>query len=161
MLIIVVLFITLANLKQLIYWKILYLLIVGIYVKYCLKFHSTQDRCQCLLKTTKATNTYHSTIQFLPGCYKTQEMCDKAVNRCYFWRSFCASILPDRYNKTQAIFDEIVSDCLAVLKFTPDWFVTSERIEKLLIALYEDDNVLYFNILVTSYFLVMKWLFLV
>ena len=42
MLIIVVLLITLANTKQLIYKKILYLKIVGIYEKYCLKFQSTQ-----------------------------------------------------------------------------------------------------------------------
>ena len=43
MLILVVLFITLANLKQLIYRKILYLKIVGICEKYCLNFQSTQD----------------------------------------------------------------------------------------------------------------------
>ena len=32
----------------------------------------------------KSVHTYHSAIQFVPECYKTQEMCDKAVNRCYF-----------------------------------------------------------------------------
>ena len=42
MLIAVVLFITLANLKQLIYQRILCLEIVGIYKKDCLKFQSTQ-----------------------------------------------------------------------------------------------------------------------
>ena len=42
-LIIAVLFITLANLKQLIYQKFLYLMILGIYKKYCLNFQSTQD----------------------------------------------------------------------------------------------------------------------
>ena len=42
MLITVVLFITLANLKQLIYQRILCLEIVGIYKKDCLKFQSTQ-----------------------------------------------------------------------------------------------------------------------
>ena len=31
----------------------------------------------------KAINTYFSTIKFVPECYKTQEMCDKAVNRCF------------------------------------------------------------------------------
>ena len=36
----IVLFITLVNLKQLIYYKILFLKIVGIYKKYCLKFQS-------------------------------------------------------------------------------------------------------------------------
>ena len=31
----------------------------------------------------KAVNTYHSTIKFVPECYKTQEMCDQAVKRCF------------------------------------------------------------------------------
>ena len=30
----------------------------------------------------KAVNTHSSTIKFGPGCYKTQEMCDKALNKC-------------------------------------------------------------------------------
>ena len=29
----------------------------------------------------KAVNTYSSTIRFLPECFMTQEMCNKAVNR--------------------------------------------------------------------------------
>ena len=32
----------------------------------------------------KAVNTHPTTIQFVPKCCKTQEMCDKAVNRCFF-----------------------------------------------------------------------------
>ena len=32
----------------------------------------------------KAVNTHPFTIQLFPECYKTQEMCDKAVNRCFF-----------------------------------------------------------------------------
>ena len=44
MLIIIVLFVTLAKLKQLIYYKILFLKIAGIYIKkYLLKFQSFQD----------------------------------------------------------------------------------------------------------------------
>ena len=31
----------------------------------------------------KAVNTYPSTIEFVPECYKTQEMSNKAVNRCF------------------------------------------------------------------------------
>ena len=31
----------------------------------------------------KAVDTYPSTIQFVPKCYKTQEMCYKAVHRCF------------------------------------------------------------------------------
>ena len=32
----------------------------------------------------EAVNTYPSTIPFVPEYYKTQEMCDKAVNTCFF-----------------------------------------------------------------------------
>ena len=32
----------------------------------------------------KAVNTHSSTIGYVPDCYKTQENCDKAVNRCFF-----------------------------------------------------------------------------
>ena len=31
----------------------------------------------------KAVNTYPSTIEFVPECYKTQEMSNKAVKRCF------------------------------------------------------------------------------
>ena len=41
--------------------------------------------------------------------------------------------------------EEAVEDCLAALKLVPYWFVTSEIIKKLFIALYADDNILYFN----------------
>ena len=36
----------------------------------------------------KAVNTYHSTIQFVPDCYNTQEMCDEAVSRWFFLHLF-------------------------------------------------------------------------
>ena len=35
---------------------------------------------------------------------------------------------PDRY-KTQKMWDEIVDDYLAALKFIPDWFVTTKILE--------------------------------
>ena len=41
--------------------------------------------------------------------------------------------------------DEAVGDCLPTLKFIPDWFVTSKMINKLLTALYTDDNMVYYN----------------
>ena len=47
--------------------------------------------------------------------------------------------------KTQQISDKVVDDWLAALKFGPDWFVTSKIILKLFIALYADENILYFN----------------
>ena len=31
----------------------------------------------------KAVNTYPSTIKFVPECFMTQKMCDKAVKRCF------------------------------------------------------------------------------
>ena len=31
----------------------------------------------------KAVNNYPSTIKFVTECYKTQEICDKGVNRCF------------------------------------------------------------------------------
>ena len=33
----------------------------------------------------KAAGTYSSAIQFVPECYKCQEMVNKAVNTCLFY----------------------------------------------------------------------------
>ena len=38
----------------------------------------------------KVVNTHSSTIEFVPECYKTQKLCDKAFNKCFlaffiFW----------------------------------------------------------------------------
>ena len=33
----------------------------------------------------KAVNCHTSTVKYVPGCYETQEMRDKAVNRCFFY----------------------------------------------------------------------------
>ena len=32
----------------------------------------------------KAVNTYPSPIEFVPECFMTQKMCEKAVNKCFF-----------------------------------------------------------------------------
>ena len=41
----------------------------------------------------KAVNNYSHALEFGPECYKTQEMCDKAVNRAvkflYLGNNFC------------------------------------------------------------------------
>ena len=50
----------------------------------------------------------------------------------------------DKY-KTQKICDKAVDDSLAALKLIPDWFVTSKMIKELYTALYADENVFYFN----------------
>ena len=51
---------------------------------------------------------------------------------------------PDK-DKTQKICDEVVDNCLASLKFVPDWFVTSKMIKKLCVPLYADDGLDFFE----------------
>ena len=46
---------------------------------------------------------------------------------------------------TQNICDEAHDDCLAPLKYAPDWFVTSTMIKIHFTALYADENILCFN----------------
>ena len=58
--------------------------------------------------------------------------------------SFSIRYVPDQY-KTRQMRDKAVDDCLAELKFVPDWFVTSEIIKKIFTALYPDENILDFN----------------
>ena len=38
--------------------------------------------------------------------------------------------------------DKAIDDCLSILKFAPDWFVTSKMIEILFTVLYTDKNIL-------------------
>ena len=33
----------------------------------------------------KAVDTHPSTIKYVPKCYKTQEICNKAVHRCFLY----------------------------------------------------------------------------
>ena len=46
---------------------------------------------------------------------RLKEMCNKAVNTCFFLFDY----VPDRC-KTQKICDDAIDDCLAALKFVPD-----------------------------------------
>ena len=117
----------------------------------------------------KAFNTYSSVIRYVPECYKTQEMCGKAVDTCFFFCiSFCSRLIfcsrltyemydrvvskdpfmliycHNRY-KTQTMCDEAVDDCLAPLKLIPDWFVTSKTLEKFHDALLANDDILFFD----------------
>ena len=71
---------------------------------------------------------------------KTQEMCDTVISEDPSLIVYC----PDKY-KTQGMCDEAVDDCLTALKLVPDWFITSKMIEEIFIALYADENILYFN----------------
>ena len=67
-------------------------------------------------------------------------MCDRVVFEDPFLRVY----YPDKY-KTQRMCDKAVDDSLAALKFVPGWFVTTKMIKKLFAALYADQNILYFN----------------
>ena len=50
-------------------------------------------------------------------------MCNKVISENPFMLKYC----PSKYI-TQNMFDEAVDDCLAALKFVPDWFVGSKMI---------------------------------
>ena len=76
----------------------------------------------------------------IPDWYKPQDMCERVAPEDPFLIVYC----PYKY-KTQRICDEAVDDCLAAVKFIPDWFVTSRIIKNLFTALYTDDNIHYFN----------------
>ena len=67
-------------------------------------------------------------------------MCVKAVSEESFSILYC----PDEY-KTQRMCDEAVDKSLKTLKLIPDWFVTSKMSKKLFGALYADENTLHFN----------------
>ena len=78
-------------------------------------------------------------------------MCERAVSE----DSFTIIYFPYKY-KTKNMYVEAVDDCLAVLKFIPDWFVTS------FMMLYSLMMICFFliKILVKSYFLVQKLVFI-
>ena len=105
----------------------------------------------------KATDLYLSTIQFIPECYKTQEMCNKVAHTCFFLFYF----FHDPF-KTHKICDEAVDDCLVALKFIPDRFDASKMLEKFHYSLLVNDDILLFDEnLVNSHFLPMNWVILV
>ena len=101
-------------------------------------------------------------MQFVPECYKTQEMCLKAVDAC----PFVFESAPNRYNtqetcdkavsndlfvlkyclniyKTQETCDKSVDDFLQASKFVSGWFITSKMIKKLDGALSTNDDILF------------------
>ena len=66
----------------------------------------------------KAVNRSFFVFDSFPNQCKTPEMCDSR-----FWRSYLIAYWPDKY-KTQRMCDEAVNDSLAALKL-PDWFGAS------------------------------------
>ena len=67
-------------------------------------------------------------------------MCDKAVSNDPFMVKYCV----DRY-KTQEMCNKAVNDFLPALKFIPDWFVTSKLSKSLDDALFSNDDILFFD----------------
>ena len=83
-------------------------------------------------------------IFYIPDWYKTQEICDRIIfDYPFSLRSL--RYVPDQYN-TQEMCNKAVGDCLAVLKFAPDWLVTNKMIKILFTAFYAGANILYFLI---------------
>ena len=64
-------------------------------------------------------------------------MCDRVVSEYPFLIVDC----PDEY-KTQRMCDKAVDDSLASLKLIRDGFVTSKMITKIFTSLYADENTL-------------------
>ena len=67
----------------------------------------------------------------------------------------------DRY-KTQEMCDKAVDEFLPALKFVPDWFITNKMLEKLIDALFVNDDVIFINEDCDSVtFFLVNWVFLV
>ena len=55
-------------------------------------------------------------------------MCNSIISE----NPFSITYVPDQY-KTQQKCDKAVDDCLATLKFIPDWFATNKIIKNILL----------------------------
>ena len=67
-------------------------------------------------------------------------MCDRVIYEDFFMLAYDTN----RY-KTQIMCKKAIDDCLAALKFIPDWFVTSKMFEKLVNAIHTNDDILFYN----------------
>ena len=85
---------------------------------------------------------YYYRIDIIEGIYFAKSNSCKESMICHYWffNHFSIRYVPDQY-KSQQVCDETVDDCLAALKFVPDWFVTSKMIKILFIAFYTDENI--------------------
>ena len=88
----------------------------------------------------KAVNKCFLLFDYIPDQYKAQEIRERVVPEDPFLMVYCH----DKY-KTQRMCNEPVDDCLATLKFIPEWFFTSKMIKNLFIALYTGDNIICSN----------------
>ena len=73
----------------------------------------------------KAGDTYPSTIEFFPECYKSQEMCHRAVHRCFF----VSDSIFDKY-KIQEICNLPVSLYFTLIVYSPHKYTqqTSKKV---------------------------------
>ena len=76
----------------------------------------------------------------VPDLYKTPQICDKVATEDSFMIIYC----PYKY-KTQNMCDEAVDGCLAALKFIVDLFVTNKILEKFYDDLLTNDDILFFD----------------
>ena len=84
-------------------------------------------------------------------------MCDKIISD----DPFSLRYVPDQY-KTQQMCDEAVDDFLPILNFVLNLFVGSRVIKKVFTALYADENILYVDEGFGKFYLIVrKWVFLV
>ena len=84
----------------------------------------TQEMC------LKAVNEWSYYLIYVSDKFKTQEMCLKAVDQC----PGCLGYVPDQF-KTQEMCNRAVeADPRCLLKYVPDWFVTSGMMK------YGDDD---------------------
>ena len=69
-------------------------------------------------------------LKSVPGYFKTQEMCIKALKVDPWQLKFVSD-----YLKTQKMCDKTVKDDFYSLEFVPDWFVTQQQLN-----IWHDDN---------------------
>ena len=73
----------------------------------------------------KAVDTHPPIIKYITECCKNQEMCNKAVHRCFF----VFDSIPDQY-KTHEICDIVVSVYPFSTVYCPDKYITQKMCEK-------------------------------
>ena len=67
-------------------------------------------------------------------------MCNKVVSKEPFMLKYCL----DRY-KTQEMCDKAVDAFLSMLKFGPDWFVTNKMVKRLDDVVFSNDDIVLIN----------------
>ena len=100
------------------------------YVAQCFKTQEMWD---------KPVDVDPSVIQFVSELSKLK----KCVIKLLILLILVFDSIPDRF-KTQKMCDKAVDDFLPTWKFVPDWLVTSKMIKKLYNTVFADDDILFF-----------------